>query len=141
MRIEELNPDEILASLLSDKVEVQTSETQKHTIVCYADNKTPSTDLGDEFISVILNGPVKTVAGSRFSGNIALTICCKLQDDSTAKTNRIRAIVGQCRKRAMGKRVGGFIFRIDPSQVITPTTPNLVTGYSSTVINVEWRVI
>lgn len=141
MRIEELNPDEVLAELLDSKVEVQTSETQRHTIMCYADNKVPDTDLGDEFLNAMLNGPVKTVAGVRFSGNIALTVYCKLQADGTAKTRRIRSIIGQCRQRAMGKCVKGFVFRLDPSQVITPTTPNLVTGYSATVVNVEWRTI
>ena len=141
MKIEELNPDEVLASLLDGKVEVQTSETEKHPITCYADNKTPGTDLGDEFLSVMLNGPVGTVAEVRFKGNIALTIFCRLLEDGTAKTRRIRSIIGQCRMKAMSRSVNGFLFRMDPKQVITPTTPNLMTGYSTTVINVEWRTI
>ncbi len=89
----------------------------------------------------MLNGPIEAVAGVRFNGNIALSIYCKLQADGTAKTQQIRSIIGQCRQKAMGKCVKGFIFRMDPKQVITPTTPNPVTGYSMTVINVEWRTI
>ena len=34
---------------------------------------------------------------------------------------------------------GGYVFRFDPSQVITPTTTNLTTGYSTTILNVEWH--
>ncbi len=143
MRIEELNPDEVLASLLDGKVSVKTSETESHTIVCYADNKTPSTDLGEEFISILNNGPVesRTQTPGLFKGNLMLTIFCKLQEDGTAKTRRIRNIIGQCSRKAQGLCKGGFIFRIDPSKVITPTTPNLTTGYSQTIINVEWRSI
>lgn len=141
MTLDALTPDVALSGLLDSKVEVRTSATKKHAIRCYADGKQPNKGLGDEFLSVLWNGAAVALAEPTglFRGNIALTVYCKTQNDGTVKTQRVRQILGQCHTLTDGKTAGGFYFRLDPTQVITPTTPNLTTGYSTTVINVEWR--
>lgn len=141
MTLDALTPDVALSRLLDSKVEVQTSATKKHAIRCYADGKQPNKGLGDEFLSVLWNGAAVALAQPTglFRGNIALTVYCKTQSDGTVKTQRVRQILGQCHTLTDGKTADGFYFRLDPMQVITPTTPNLTTGYSTTVINVEWR--
>ena len=143
MRIEDLNPDEVLASLLDGNVMVDISPAESRAIACYADCRAPNMDLDDEFLSVIDNGPVRsrTQAPGLFKGNLALTVFCRLLDDGTAKKRRIRQITGRCARICQGVCKDGFVFRLDPSQMITPTTPNPVTGYSATVVNVEWRTI
>lgn len=141
MTLDALTPDVALSEMLDSKVEVQTSATKKHAIRCYADGKQPNKGLGDEFLSVLWNGAAVALAQPTglFRGNIALTVYCKTQGDGTVKTQRVRQILGQCHTLTDGKMSDGFFFRLDPTQVITPTTPNLTTGYSTTVINVEWR--
>lgn len=141
MRLDELTPDVALASLLDSKVEVQTSATAKRTIKCYADGKQPNKGLADEFLSALWNGSARswTRPIGQFEGSIALTVYCKTQTDGTVKTQRVRQMLAQCQMLADGISAGGFFFKVDPRQVITPTTPNLTTGYSTTVINVEWR--
>lgn len=141
MRLDELTPDVALASLLDGKIEVWTSDVSAHTIKCYADGKMPNKGLADEFMSLLWNGSVRswTRPIGQYEGNLALTVYCKTQTDGTVKTQRVRQIIAQCRMLANGISADGFFFKIDPQQVITPTTANLTTGYSTTVINVEWR--
>lgn len=141
MKLSELTPDVALASLFDGKIEVQTSDTDRHTVMCYADGKQPNKGLADEFISVLWNGSARARASHMgcMKGNLALTVYCKTQTDGTVKTRRVRQILEQCQILADGIEAEGFFFRVDPTQVITPTTPNLTTGYSTTVINVEWH--
>lgn len=143
MRIEDLNPDEVLASLLDGKIEVEVSETQKRSVTCYAANRAPNIDLGDEFIQVLENGPItsRTKRPGLFVGHLALTIYCKLLPDGSARMRRIRSILGQCVRRTDGVCKKGFIFKVRADQLITPTTPNMAEGYSTTIYNVEWRTI
>lgn len=141
MTLAELTPDVALAALYDNNVAVQTSATESRTVRCYADGKQPNKGLADEFLTVMWNGAASArLAGAGLlSGNLALSVYCKTQADGTVKTQRVRQMLAQCQSLADGIAHGGFFFRLDPSQVITPTTPNLTTGYSVTVVNVLWR--
>lgn len=144
--IADLNPDVALAALLDGKVTVQTSATQSHTIRCYADGKQPSVGLADEFLSLTWNGAARSLTQDPaiFSGSLMLIVSCKLlnstRDGQTVNTSRVRKILAQVAPLVHRKVSQGFIFTFDPSQVITPTTTNLTTGYSTTILNVEWHV-
>lgn len=144
--IADLNPDAVLAALLDSKVGVQTSATQSHTIRAYADGKQPSKGLDDEFLSVTWNGSAQSLTEdpALFKGNLMLIISCKLlnstRDGQTVNTSRVRKILSQVAPLVHRKVSQGFVFSFDPTQVITPTTTNLTTGYSTTILNVEWHV-
>lgn len=140
MNIADLNPDVVLAGLLNNRVEVQTSARTGYNIRCYADGKQPNKGVADEFLSIIWNGAARsrTQEGNCYIGDLALTIFCKTQADNTVKTQRIRQILGQIQKLASGVSVDGFFFHVDPQQVITSTYTDS-TGYSRTTVNVEWR--
>lgn len=139
--IADLNPDAVLAALLDGKVTVQTSKTQSHTIRAYADGERPNKNLGDEFIDVEWNGGAQSLTENPafFRGNLLLTIWCKSQSDGRAKKKLVKQIVSQVSPLAHRKSSQGFVFAFDPSNVITPTTTNLTTGYSTTILNVEWH--
>lgn len=145
MTLDQLTPDIALANLFNDKVEVQTSATEKHTIKCYADGAQPQKGLGNEFLSVLWNGSARARATQMgcLEGNLALMINCKLLNSTrsgqTINKQRVNQILAQCQSLAHGVSAGGFFFSVDPQQVITPTTANLTTGYSTTVINIEWH--
>ena len=140
--IADLNPDVALAALLDGKVSVQTSATQSHTIRAYDDEKRPNKNLADEFIDVEWNGGAQSLTEdpALFRGNLMLTIWCKAQTDGRAKKKLVKQIVSQVAPLVHRKVSQGFFFRFDPTAVITPTTTNLTTGYSTTILNVEWHV-
>lgn len=139
--IADLNPDVALAALLDGKVTVQTSATQSHTIRAYADEERPNKNLADEFIDVEWNGGAQSLTEdpALFKGNLMLTIWCKAQTDGRAKKKLVKQIVSQVAPLVHRKVSQGFVFSFDSANVITPTTTNLTTGYSTTILNVKWR--
>lgn len=140
--IADLNPDVALAALLDGKVSVQTSKTASHTIKAYADEDRPNKNLADEFIDVEWNGGAQSLTEdpALFKGNLMLTIWCKAQTDGRAKKKLVKQILSQIAPLVHRKVSQGFVFTFDPTNVITPTTTNLTTGYSTTILNVEWHV-
>lgn len=141
MTLADLTPDVALAALLDGKVEVQTSATKKYAARCYEQAKQPNKGLADEFLTVQNNGVIQswTKPLGLYSGNLALTIYCKSNADGTAKTNRLRQMVAQCQMIVNCKSSDGFFFELDATNVITPPTVNLTTGYATTVLNVAWH--
>lgn len=139
--IANLNPDSVLAAILDGKVSVQTSKTQSHSIRAYADEERPNKNLGDEFIDIEWNGGVQSLTNdlALFKGNLLLTIWCKAQADGRAKKKLVKQIVSQVASLVHRKSAQGFIYTFDHTNVITPTTTNLTTGYSTTILNVEWH--
>lgn len=141
MTIADLTPDVALTALLDNKVEVQTSATEKYVIRTYEQAKQPNKGLEDEFIYILNNGVItsRTKPFGLYYGNLALTIYCKSNSDGTAKTARIRQIISQCEALVNGKSSQGFFFELDATNVITPPTVNLTTGYATTILNVAWH--
>lgn len=139
--IADIAPDIVLAKLLDNKIKVQTSATQSHTIRTYDDESRPNKGVGDEWVDVEWNGVARSLTDdpALFRGNLLLTVWVKAQPDGRAKKKIVRQIVSQIAPLVHLAVAGGYVFRFDPSQVITPTTTNLTTGYSATILNVEWR--
>ena len=54
------------------------------------------------------------------------------------KRKRVKQIIAQCAELVDGKLSQGFFFEFNADNVITPTTVNLTTGYSTTILNVKW---
>lgn len=143
--IADLNPDVALAALLDGKVKVQTSATQSHTIRAYADGKQPEKGLAGEFISIQWNGGARSRSTRLgiYQGALALTIRCELlnstRDGQTVNTSRIRKILWQVQLLVHRKTSQGIFFKFSPMNVIMPTVPDRNTGYSQTMLNVDWR--
>ena len=139
--IADITPDIVLAKLLDNKIKVQTSATQSHTIRTYDDESRPNKGVGDEWVDVEWNGVARSLTDdpALFRGNLLLTVWVKAQPDGRAKKKIVRQIVSQIAPLVHLAVAVGYVFRFDPSQVITPTTTNLTTGYSTTILNVEWR--
>ena len=139
--IADIAPDIVLAKLLDNKIKVQTSATQSHTIRAYDDESRPNKGVGDEWVDVKWNGVARSLTDdpALFRGNLLLTVWVKAQPDGRAKKKIVRQIVSQIAPLVHLAVAGGDAFRVDPSQVISPTTTNLTTGYSTTILNVEWR--
>lgn len=141
--LRQLNPDTALVEVLDRKVEVHTSETESHPIRAYKYGKQPNKGVGDEFILVRHNGIIRsrTKPLGCFVGNLALEVRCKLQTNNTTKDNIINEILDQIEDASNSKVHGVYFYEIESDNVITPTTPNLTEGYSTTIINVKWHTI
>lgn len=141
MSIADITPDVVLADVLSDNVIVNTSAIKKHTIKAYSANMQPNTALPKEYLSVYINGITESVTKpiGLYRGNLALAIFVETQSDGRAKTNIIRQIMEQCEAMVNEQSYGGFHYEFDPMNVITPTTTNISTGYSTTILNVSWH--
>lgn len=139
--ISEIIPDTVLAGMLDNAVIVTTSKTQNHSVRAYGDGETPNTISDDEFISIGWNGNVQSVTFpvNIYKGNLTLSIYVKTQSDGRVKKHITAQIVEMCVRLIDGKAKEGYCFTLNPSNVITPTTVNLTTGYSTKILNVEWH--
>lgn len=138
----EINPDYALAALL-DGLEIQTSPTQNSKVKAYAEEGRPNTNLPDMFVSVSWNGGAKAIVKPMgiFRGNLALWVFVKTLANRTVNRNVVRQIIAQCQRLADGvESKEGYYFELDVSNVITPTTVNILNGYSMTVLNVLWSL-
>ena len=140
-KISEITPDTVLAGMLDNAVIVTTSKTQNHSVRAYSDGETPNTISDDEFISIGWNGNVQSVTFpvNIYRGNLILSIYVKTQSDGRVKKHITAQIVERCVRLIDGKAKEGYCFTLNPSNVITPTTVNLTTGYSTKILNVEWH--
>lgn len=140
-KISEITPDTVLAGMLDNAVIVTTSKTQNHSVRAYGDGETPNTISDDEFISIGWNGNVQSVTFpvNIYRGNLILSIYVKTQSDGRVKKHVTAQIVERCVRLIDGKAKEGYCFTLNPSNVITPTTVNLTTGYSTKILNVEWH--
>lgn len=143
MSIANLNPDAVLAEVLTDKVIVNTTPTKTRSIKAFSANEQPNNKLPDEYLNVYQNGITESLTKpiGLYRGNLALAIFVKLHSNGTIMHNRIRQIMEQCEAMVNEQTYGGFYFEFDPANVITPTTTNISTGYSTTIINATWRTI
>ena len=140
-KISEITPDTVLAGMLDNAVIVTTSKTQNHSVRAYGDGETPNTISDDEFISIGWNGNDQSVTFpvNIYKGNLILSIYVKTQSDGRVKKHITAQIVERCVRLIDGKAKEGYCFTLNPSNVITPTTVNLTTGYSTKILNVEWH--
>ena len=140
-KISEITPDTVLAGMLDNAVIVTTSKTQNHSVRAYGDGETPNTISDDEFISIGWNGNVQSVTFpvNIYRGNLILSRYGKTQSGGRVKKHITAQIVERCVILIDGKAKEGYCFTLNPSNVITPTTVNLTTGYSTKILNVEWH--
>ena len=97
MTIAEINADGILAKMLDNNTEVQTSSKDSHKIRCYGDNERPNRKLGDEFIEIRVNGNIQsqTEPIGLFKGNLMMIVWCKTMADGRVKKNIVSQILTQ----------------------------------------------
>lgn len=141
MKPSELNADLSIATLLKGNVKVQTSAKASRAVAVYAQGQQPQTDLADEFIICEPNGKISSLTQpvGIYTGNVALTMYCKCNADGTIKRNRVLSMVEQCTELLHGQSADGFYFGLNADNVIMPMTTNLINGYASMALNVEWR--
>lgn len=137
MKPSELKVDIELKSLLSGIV------AGTSPVLVYAEGEMPTDKIPDDFIEILYNGPVDSITDDRFWGRgyMAIALSNRLSEDGSVKTNRVRKILEQFETRINRAKTEHYFFKLTPDGFITPTTANQTNGYSTTILNVEWRTL
>lgn len=140
-----IHPDKALKRLLEGKVTIVAKRglaAEDVPVMVYGQAERPETELPDEFIDIMINGATRAMGANPtglFRGSVALAVYCRAKSDGTVKRNRIDRMVSQVWRLTNGSKTGCYVFSLNPQNVITPASVNTTTGYSVTVLNVEWR--
>lgn len=142
MTILTAHPDRALKELLDGVITIPTGRYSEATLKAYAHGEMPTDKLPNEFIKIELNGSVKSNVNKKgyLYGNIAVTVFVKALGTGVVKSKRLDEILGHL-DEIDGKAIDGYYFSISPDNIITPTYVDQSSGYSLTVINVEWHTI
>lgn len=153
-----IHPDtELRDSLLGKNISVKDSRGADIPVAIYGDWEKPTNEVPDDFIIVMHNGDVGGFGNdvSYADGYIMISLYCKLNDDGSVKKNRVNKILQQLDEmfieRIEGEQTGevtehyknlvtdNYIYKYDVQRFITPTTPNITSGYSITNLNLRWH--
>lgn len=143
MRPSEIRPDIALKKLIEGKIILQRSETEFADIKVYAQGERPNDGLDTEFVEILINGIVRSVTKPLgfLKGNLALAVYVKTYDDGSVFQYRLDQILKLIEERVSNIASEDYFFEINPDNIITPTTVNVSTGYSTTILNIDWHTV
>lgn len=143
MRPSEIRPDIALKELLEGNITLQRSKVEFADIRVYAQGERPNDGLDTEFVEILLNGIVRSVTKpiGVLRGGLALAIYVKAYDDGSVFQYRVDSIMEQIEEKVSNVTSGDYFFKINPDNIITPTTVNVTTGYSITILNIDWHTV
>ena len=143
MRPSEIKPDIALKKLLEGKIILQRSETEFADIKVYAQGERPNDGLDTEFIEILINGLIRSVTKPLgfLKGSIALAVYVKSYDDGSVFQYRVDKLLKLIEEKVSNNISENYLFEINPNNIITPTTVNVSTGYSTTILNIEWHTV
>ena len=72
-------------------------------------------------------------------GYLMVSLYSKLNDDGSVKKNRIEKLLKQFDTLIEGLVTKNYFYRYDHQRFLTPTTPNVNSGYSVTTLNLKWH--
>lgn len=138
IRPSHITPDKALAEFLDGTITVG---EEAELVKVYSNRERPTNQLPADFITVYINGDIGGVGTKTdyADGYLMVSLYCKMNDDGSVKTNRIRKILEQFEKKIDRKSIEGYFYEYDHEHLITPTTPNQSSGYSITTLNMEWH--
>jgi len=131
-----IQPDVELAEALKGQILVGTTPVK-----VYSDWERPTNGLPADFITVYINGDIGGVGMDTpyANGYLMVSLYCKMNDDGSVKKNRIRKILEQFDDIVEGLLTENYHFEYTADRYITPTTPNVSSGYSITTLNLRWH--
>lgn len=138
MKPSSIHPDVELRDFLQNRIVVG-SKSEK--VAVYGDWERPTNGVPKDFIVIMLNGDVGGVGMDTpyANGYLMLSLYCKLNDDGSIKKNRIAKILAQFDELIENLNLAHYFYKYASPQFITPTTPNITSGYSITTLNLQWN--
>lgn len=143
MRPSEIRPDLALKTLLDGQIVLRKSATESVVIDVYAQGERPNTGLASEFVEILFNGAVRSLTKpiGVLRGNVVVSVYVKSYEDGSVFQYRVDSIMKQIEEKVSSVSAGDYFFEINPDNIITPTTTNIASGYSTTILNVEWHTV
>lgn len=143
MRPSEIRPDIALKKLLEGNLILQRSETDFADVKVYAQGERPNDGLDSEFVEILLNGSIRSVTKpiGLLRSSIALVVYVKTYDDDSVFQYRVDALLKLIEEKVSNIVSGDYFFEINLDNIITPTTVNVTTGYSTTILNIQWHTV
>ena len=136
-----INPDEELRDFLQNKIRVGLAGGGSQMVTVYGDWERPTNDAPSDFMVVMLNGDVGGVGMDTpyAEGYIVVRLYCKMNDDGSVKKQRVRKILAQFDQLVERLLTEHYFYKYASPRFITPTTPNITSGYSVTALNLVWH--
>lgn len=143
MRPSEIRPDLALKTLLDGQIVLRKSATESVVIDVYAQGERPNTGLASEFVEILFNGAVRSLTKpiGVLRGNVVVSVYVKSYEDGSVFQYRVDSIMKQIEEKVSNAIAGNYFFEINPDNIITPTTTNIASGYSTTILNIEWHTV
>lgn len=143
MRPSEIRPDLSLKALLDNNIVLQKSETESVVVKVFAHGERPNTGLASEFIEILFNGTIRSITKpvGVLRGNIVVSVYVQSYEDGSVFQYRVDSIMEQLEEIISEKVKDNYFFEMNPNNLITPTTTDIISGYSTTVLNVQWHTI
>lgn len=143
MRPSEIRPDLALKTLLDGQIVLRKSATESVVIDMYAQGERPNTGLASEFVEILFNGAVRSLTKpiGVLRGNVVVSVYVKSYEDGSVFQYRVDSIMKQIEEKVSNAMAGNYFFEINPDNIITPTTTNIASGYSTTILNIEWHTV
>lgn len=136
-----IQPDVELRNYLQNRITVGLAGGGTKKVTVYGDWEKPTNDVPDDFLVIFLNGDIggfgMDIPLAR--GYLMVSLYSKLNDDGSVKKNRVSKVLAQF-SSLMDKLVTDhYYYEYDSQRFITPTTPNVTSGYSVTTLNLKWH--
>lgn len=133
-----IEPDKALATFLDGTITVG---ADNQPVRVYSNWERPTNGLDTDFVTVYINGDISGIGLNNdfASGYLMVSLYCKMNDDGSVKTNRVKKILEQFDAIIDGLVTDGYYYDYPAQRFITPTTPNQSSGYSITTLNMRWH--
>lgn len=136
-----IQPDSELRDFLQGQIRVGLAGGGSRIVAVYGDWERPTNEVPDDFLVIMNNGDVGGVGMDTdyAEGYLMVSLYSKLNDDGSVKKNRVQKILRQFDDLIEKLITDNYYYRYDTSRFITPTTPNVTSGYSVTNLNLRWH--
>lgn len=137
----QIHPDVELRDFLTGRIQVGLPSGLTRNVAVYGDWEKPTNEVPDDFLIIMNNGDTGGLGMhiNYADGYIAISLYCKLNDDGSVKKSRISKILDQFDELIECMQTESCFFRYASPRFLTPTTPNITSGYSITTLNLLWH--
>jgi len=139
--ISSIQPDVELRDFLQNKIRVGLPGGGSQMVTVYGDWERPTNEVPSDFLVVMLNGDIGGVGmdTNYAEGFIMVSLYSKMNDDGSIKKNRVSKLLAQFEELVERRLTEHYFYKYTSPRFITPTTPNITSGYSVTTLNLAWH--
>ena len=137
-----VRPDKAMKEMLDGRLQKSDSVVKQEILNVYVSDHEPNHHKAEDFVLIKFNGAINTVTTDfrLFKGYLVVLFYCKANANGTAQQRLIEYVLSQVQHyihRQSSQQ--GYFYQVDTTTAITPTTINLTSGYSVTMLNVAWH--